>query len=142
MKIIKEFTKFENSSEEFLTDEEVLDIKDIYFDLVDDLNLIVVDFEHELTKPMNSFFKINKQISIGSKLNTKIFSIDIIVRTSGDRISGFAHEVIFNKIKNGFIPYIKRLRTIGYDVEIGSHYLFDVMYGVSSAFGLKIIITK
>ena len=62
MKIIKEFTKFENSSEEFLTDEEVLDIKDIYVDLVDDLNLTVVDFEHELIKSMNSFFKINKQI--------------------------------------------------------------------------------
>jgi hypothetical protein len=140
MKIIKEFTKFENSSDEFLTDEEVLDIKDIYVDLVDDLNLTVVDFEHELIKSMNSFFKINKQISIGSKLNSRVFSIHIIVRTIDDKI-GKDDKVIFNKIKNGLIPYIKRLRTIGYDVEIEHlHMKMDAWNYITS--GLKIIIKK
>jgi hypothetical protein len=140
MKIIKEFTKFENSSEELLTDEEVLDIKDIYVDLVDDLNLTVVDFEHELTKSMSSLFKVNKQISIGSKLNSRVFSINIIVRTIDDRI-GKDDKVIFNKIKNGLIPYIKRLRTIGYGVEIEHlHMKMDAWNYITS--GLKIIITK
>jgi hypothetical protein len=55
MKFIKAFENFEISLEETFSEEEFHEIKDIYIDLVDDLNLTNVDREGQMTKPMTSF---------------------------------------------------------------------------------------
>jgi hypothetical protein len=147
MKFIK---KFEAILEEYFSEEEVSDIRDMYIDLVDDLNLITVDDESELTKSMCSFFKVNKQFSIGNKLNSKIFSINLIIRTADLNdysdyttyaISGPEDRDRYNFVYKNIQPFINRLKSIGYDV-----YKNDLDLKIDSwkyiTSGIKIIITK
>jgi len=126
MKIIKEFSKFENSSENFFTENEVLEIKDLYTDLVDDLNLITVESENQLTKPMCSFFKINSQLSLGNKFNSKVFSINISIRTA--RLDDYDDHVSFatpsksdseryKMVSEQLVPFIQTVKSFGYSIE-------------------------
>jgi hypothetical protein len=126
MKIIKEFSKFENSSENFFTENEVLEIKDLYTDLVDDLNLITVESENQLTKPMCSFFKINSQFSLGNKFNSKVFSINISIRTA--KLDDYDDHVSFatpsksdseryKMVSEQLVPFIQTVKSFGYSIE-------------------------
>ena len=150
MKIIKEFAKFESMEENYFSDEEVLDIKDMYIDLVDDLNLITVDDESELTKSMRSLFKVNKQFSIGNKLNSKVFSINLIIRTAdlNDYYSDYNYAIIspedrdrYNFVNKNIQPFINRLKSIGYDISKNDLDLKIDSWKYITA-GIKIIITK
>lgn len=147
MKFLKEFKKFESLNEDWLSEEEVLDIKDIYLDLVDDLNLNSVEKENELIKSMCSLFKVNK---FSSKLGSKIFSINIIIRT-GDlndysdyttyAISSPEDRERYNFINKNLQPFINRLKSIGYDVGKSDLDLKIDSWKYITA-GIKIIITK
>lgn len=126
MKIIKEFSKFENSSENFFTQEEVLEIKDLYTDLVDDLNLISVESENQLTKPMCSFFKINSQFSLGNKFNSKVISINISIRTADledyqDHVSfatpSKSDSERYKMVSEQLVPFIQTVKSYGYSIE-------------------------
>ena len=150
MKIIKEFAKFESMEENYFRDEEVLDIKDMYIDLVDDLNLITVDDESELTKSMRSLLKINKQFSIGNKLNSKVFSINLIIRTADLNdysdyttyaISGSEDRDKYNFVGKNIQSFINRLKSIGYDISKNDLDLKIDSWKYITA-GIKIIITK
>ena len=92
MKFLK---KFEAILNEYLSEDEVLEIKDLYNDLVDDLDLTSVEHERELNKSMCSLFKVNQQFSIGSKLNSKVFSIHIVIRTLDGCEDQFSYRPIF-----------------------------------------------
>lgn len=154
MKIIKEFAKFESMEENYFSDEEVLDIKDMYIDLVDDLNLITVDDESELTKSMRSLFKANKQFSmdylLGKKLNSKVFSINLIIRTAdlNDYYSDYNYAIIspedrdrYNFVNKNIQLFINRLKSIGYDISKNDLDLKIDSWKYITA-GIKIIITK
>lgn len=126
MKIIKEFSKFENSSENLFTEEEVLEIKDLYTDLVDDLNLISVESENQMTKPMCSFFKINSQFSLGNKFNSKVFSINISIRTADledyqDHVSfatpSKSDSERYKMVSEQLVPFIQTVKSFGYSIE-------------------------
>ena len=126
MKIIKKFAKFENSSENFFTEDEVLELKDLYNDLVDDLNLITVESENQLTKPMCSFFKINSQFSLGNKLNSKVFSIHINIRTADledyqDHVSfatpSKSDSERYKMVSEQLVPFIQTVKSYGYSIE-------------------------
>ncbi len=120
MKIIKEFAKFENSSENFFTEKEVLEIKDLYTDLADDLNLITVDSENQLTKPMCSFFKINSQFSLGNKFNSKVFSININIRTANLDVSfaipSKSDSERYKMVSEQLVPFIQTVKSFGYSI--------------------------
>lgn len=147
MKFIK---KFEAILEEYFSEEEVSDIRDLYIDLVDDLNLIAVDDESELTKSMCSLFKVNSQFSIGNKLNSKIFSINLIIRTAdlndysdyaSYAISGPEDRDKYNFVGKNTQSFINRLKSIGYDVSKNDLDLKIDSWKYITA-GIKIIITK
>lgn len=150
MKFLKEFKKFESLDGDYFSDEEVLDIKDMYIDIVDDLNLTDVKKADELTKSMCSLFKVNQQFSIGSKLGSKIFSINIIIRT-GDlndysdyttyAISSPEDRERYNFINKNLQPFINRLKSIGYEVFKSDLDLKIDSWKYITA-GIKIIITK
>lgn len=126
MKIIKEFSKFENSSENFFTEKEVLEIKDLYTDLADDLNLITVESENQLTKPMCSFFKINSQFSLRNKFNSKVISINISIRTADledyqDHVSfatsSKSDSERYKMVSEQLVPFIQTVKSFGYSIE-------------------------
>jgi hypothetical protein len=147
MKFIK---KFEAILEEYFSEEEVSDIRDMYIDLVDDLNLITVDDESELIKSMCSLFKVNRQFSIGNKLSSKIFSINLIIRTADLNdysdyttyaISGSEDRDKYNVVGKNIQSFINRLKSIGYDVSKNDLDLKIDSWKYITA-GIKIIITK
>ena len=126
MKFIKEFAKFENSSETFFSEDEVLELKDLYNDLADDLDLTSVEHERELNKSMCSLFQVNQQFSIGSKLNSKVFSIHIVIRTldSNDWEDHFSYATLnkqgkqrYDLVSNELNEFIKTLKSYGYTCE-------------------------
>ena len=118
MKFIKEFAKFENSSETFFSEDEVLEIKDLYNDLVDDLDLTSVEHERELNKSMCSLFQVNQQFSIGSKLNSKVFSIHIVIRTLDGWEDIFSDaKQRYDLVSNELNEFLKTLKSYGYDCE-------------------------
>jgi hypothetical protein len=147
MKFLK---KFESILDEYFSEEEVSDIRDMYIDLVDDLNLIAVDDENELTKSMCSLFKVNKQFSIGDKLNSKIFSINLVVRTAElNDYSDYTTYAIsspedrdkYNFVNKNIQSFINRLKSIGYDISKNDLDLKIDSWKYITA-GIKIIITK
>lgn len=149
MKIIKEFAKFENSSE-FFTEEEILEIKDFYNDLVDDLNLNPVEHESELDRSMCSLFKVNRILRIGSTSTSKVFSIQISIRTTdGSDFDDFNSYATLNKqgkqrydlVSNELNGLINSLKSYGYDCEKSDIDLkVDPWKYVTG--GIKIIIMK
>ena len=133
---------------EYLSEDEVLDIKDLYNDLVDDLDLHSVEHERELNKSMCSLFQINQQFSLGS--NSKVFSIHIVIRTldSNDWEDHDSHATLnkqgkqrYDLVSNELNEFIKTLKSYGYDCEKGDIDIkLDSWKYITS--GIKLIIMK
>jgi hypothetical protein len=142
MKFIKEFAKFENSSETFFSEDEVLEIKDLYNDLVDDLDLTSVEHERELNKSMCSLFQVNQQFSLGNKLNSKVFSIHIVIRTLDGLQDQFSHaKQRYDLVSNELNEFLKTLKSYGYDCEKSDIDIKLDSWNYITA-GIKISITK
>lgn len=120
MKFIKAFENFEISLEETFSEEEFLEIKDIYIELVDDLNLTDVDREGQMTKPMTS------HLGCFSKISGEKFKIDINIRTAA--LVGYqdynTYAVLsqedretYNKVMNDVTPFIERIKSMGYQIH-------------------------
>lgn len=145
MKFIKEFTEHKNEvilTESLFTDDEFLEIKDLYTDLVDDLNLTDVESERKMTSPMTSHF--------GYPTADPIFKIDISIRTA--TLIGYQDYDVYavgsqedrdryNFVMNHLRTFIDRMKSIGYDV-----YKRDIDIKIDSwkyiTAGIKISITK
>jgi hypothetical protein len=131
MKFLKKFEAMRSGIRrlnEYFSEDEVLEIKDLYNDLVDDLDLHSVEHERELNKSMCSLFQVNQQFSLGSKLTSKVFSIHIVIRTldSNDWNSEdhFSYAALnkqgkqkYDLVSNELNEFIKTLKSFGYDCE-------------------------
>lgn len=144
MKFIKAFENFEISLEETFSEEEFHEIKDIYIDLVDDLNLTDVDREGQMTKPMTS------TLGWFSKISGEKFKIDISIRTA--TLVGYqdynTYDILsqedgeaYKKVMNDVTPFIERIKSMGYQI-----YKRDIDIKLDSwkyiTAGIKISITK
>ena len=115
MKFLK---KFEAILNEYFSEDEVLEIKDLYNDLVDDLDLTSVEHERELNKSMCSLFQVNQQFSLGNKLNSKVFSIHIVIRTLDGWEDQFSYaKQRYDLVSNELNEFLKTLKSYGYDCE-------------------------
>lgn len=143
MKFIKKYKSFESliysplESSAF-TEDELNDIKDLYNDIVDDLNLEDVKFPSEMTSPLTS------------RLNTlhpyrgNIFEANIDIRTIGQTdslVDRDAANFLTNKIKDKLIPYMVRFRKLGFSASMEDiHIKLDSWNFITA--GIKIKITK
>ena len=115
MKFLK---KFEAILNDYFSEDEVLEIKDLYNDLVDDLDLTSVEHERELNKSMCSLFQVNQQFSLGNKLNSKVFSIHIVIRTLDGWEDQFSDaKQRYDLVSNELNEFLKTLKSYGYDCE-------------------------
>jgi hypothetical protein len=115
MKFLK---KFEAILNDYFSEDEVLEIKDLYNDLVDDLDLTSVEHERELNKSMCSLFQVNQQFSLGNKLNSKVFSIHIVIRTLDGWEDQFSYaKQRYDLVSNELNEFLKTLKSYGYDCE-------------------------
>ena len=115
MKFLK---KFEAILNDYFSEDEVLEIKDLYNDLVDDLDLHSVEHERELNKSMCSLFQVNQQFSLGNKLNSKVFSIHIVIRTLDGWEDQFSDaKQRYDLVSNELNEFLKTLKSYGYDCE-------------------------
>ena len=123
--------KFIKKQSDFISNDDVDEIKDIYLDIIDDIGLNDVNHAREMTNKLDSIFEKNP------------IDISISIRTIGDRFIGFdeSDKIFFNKIKDSLIPSIKRLRTIGYNVRSEELHMKIDSWNYITA-GIKIIITK
>lgn len=140
MKFIKKYESFESQKKIDLAfaEDELNDIKDLYRDIVDDLNLEDVKFPSEMTSPLTS------------RLNTlhpyrgNIFEAHIDIRTIGQTDSLVDRETahfLTNKIKNKLIPYMVRFRKLGFSASMEDIQMkLDSWNFITS--GIKIKITK
>jgi hypothetical protein len=111
MKFLK---KFEAILNEYFSEDEVLEIKDLYNDLVDDLDLTSVEHERELNKSMCSLFQVNQQFSLGNK----VFSIHIVIRTLDGWEDQFSYaKQRYDLVSNELNEFLKTLKSYGYDCE-------------------------
>jgi hypothetical protein len=140
-----EESKFLN--DEIFTDEEYLDIKDMYIDLVDDLGLIDIDIHpcfNSNTTPLMS------TLTWFSKASGGKFMINVIIKTASlddyddydsYAISSSKDRYMYNKVLYDIRPFVQRLKSIGYVV-----YIKDIDVKIDSwkyiTSGIKIIITK
>jgi hypothetical protein len=144
MKFIKAFENFEISLEETFSEEEFHEIKDIYIDLVDDLNLTDVDREGQMTSAMTS------TLGWFSKISGEKFKIDISIRTAdlidytdynSYAISSAEDRERYNLVMKELQPFIKRIKSMGYEISKK-----DIDIKIDSwkyiTAGIKIIITK
>jgi len=139
MKFLK---KFEAILNEYFSEDEVLEIKDLYNDLVDDLDLTSVEHERELNKSMCSLFQVNQQFSIGSKLNSKVFSIHIVIRTLDGLEDQFSYaKQRYDLVSNELNEFLKTLKSYGYDCEKSDIDIKLDSWKYITA-GIKISITK
>ena len=140
MKFIKKYESFESQEKNDLAfaEDELNDIKDLYRDIVDDLNLEDVKSTSEMTGPLTS------------RLNTlhpyrgKIFEAHIDIRTicqTDSLVDRDAAHFLTNKIKDKLIPYMVRFRKLGFSASMGDiHMKLDSWNFITS--GIKIKITK
>jgi hypothetical protein len=144
MKFIKEFEGFEISLEETFSEEEFYEIKDIYIDLVDDLNLTDVDREGQMTSAMTS------TLGWFSKISGERFKIDISIKTAdlNDYTDYDSYAVPnqedrerYNLVMMELKPFIDTLKSRGYQI-----YKRDLNIKIDSwkyiTAGIKISITK
>ena len=139
MKFLK---KFEAILNDYFSEDEVLEIKDLYNDLVDDLDLHSVEHERELNKSMCSLFQVNQQFSIGSKLNSKVFSIHIVIRTLDGWEDQFSYaKQRYDLVSNELNEFLKTLKSYGYDCEKSDIDIKLDSWNYITA-GIKLIIMK
>ena len=144
MKFIKEFAAHKKEVipiETLFTDDEFFEIKDIYTDLVDDVNLTDVSREGQMTIPMTS------NLSYFSKMSGEKFKIDINIRTA--KLEYSASFLVsrkedmekYNSITKDIQPFIDTLKSMGYEVNKSDiDYKLDSWEYVTA--GIKISITK
>lgn len=136
MIFIKEFAEHKN---EGFTDDEFLEIKDLYTDLVDELNLTDVESEGEMTTPMTSHlvWKLFAKIDISIRTATLIGYQDYNVYAVGSQEDRDRYNLVMNHLRT----FIERMKSIGYDV-----YKRDIDIKIDSwkyiTAGIKISITK
>ena len=151
MKFIKKYESFESQEKNDLAfaEDELNDIKDLYRDIVDDLNLDDVKSTSEMTGPLTS------------RLNTlhpyrgKIFEAHIEIRTvqwlsylslpligqTDSLVNRDAAHFLTNKIKDKLIPYMVRFRKLGFSASMEDIQMkLDSWNFITS--GIKIKITK
>ncbi len=141
MKFIKRYKSFESliysplESSAFGEDE-LNDIKDLYIDIVDDLNLQDVKSPSEMTSPLTS------RLNTLHPYRDKVFEVHIDIRTIGQSlVDRDAAHFLTEKIKDKLIPYVVRFRKIGFSVSIGDIQMkLDSWNFITS--GIKIKITK
>ena len=133
MKFIKKFESHKATSKEVIpietlfTDDEFSDIKDLYRDLVEDLNLTSVDRESDmttsLTSKLSTWWKNFTQLDLNG-----ISNIDISIRTA-DLIdyTDYNSYVVpskedrerYNLIMKELQPFIDTLKSMVYEVNKG-----------------------
>ena len=146
MKFIKVFENYFNNT---FSESEFYGIKDIYIDLVDDLNLTDVNSEREMTRSMTSNIDYSYKDQ-SDKMSDKKSRIDINIRTASlDSYDDYGRYAIsstkdkdsYQKVMNVLQPFIKRMESMGYKV-----YKSDIDLKIDSwkyiTGGIKISITK
>jgi len=143
MKFIKEFAAHKKEVipiETLFTDDEFSDIKDLYRDLVEDLDLTDVS-DSGIPLPMDS------NLSYFSKISGEKFKIDIRIRTAklefsaSFLVSGKEDMEKYNSITKDIQPFIDTLKSMGYEVNKSDiDYKLDSWEYVTA--GIKISITK
>ena len=150
MKFIKEFAAHKKEVipiETLFTDDEFESIKDLYRDLVEDLNLTSVDRESDMTTSLTS--KLSTWWNPTSTFNPTrgISKIDINIRTA--KLEYSASFLIsrkedmekYNSITKDIQPFIDTLKSMGYEVNKSDiDYKLDSWEYVTA--GIKISITK
>ena len=155
MKFIKKFESHKATSKEVIpietlfTDDEFSDIKDLYRDLVEDLNLTSVDRESDmttsLTSKLSTWWKNFTQLDLNG-----ISNIDISIRTA-DLIdyTDYNSYVVpskedrerYNLIMKELQPFIDTLKSMGYEVNKSNIDIKLDSWKYVTA-GIKISITK
>ena len=155
MKFIKKFESHKATSKEVIpietlfTDDEFSDIKDLYRDLVEDLNLTSVDRESDMTTSLTS--KLSTWWKNFTQLNLNgISNIDISIRTADliDYTDYNSYAVPskedrerYNLVMKELQPFIDTLKSMGYEVNKSDiDYKLDSWKYVTA--GIKISITK
>ena len=151
MKFIKKFESHKATSKEVIpietlfTDDEFEGIKDLYRDLVEDLDLISVDREPDMTTPLTS--KISTWWKDFTQLNLNgISKIDISIRTAD--LINYTYSVPnqedrerYKLVMNELQPFIDTLKSMGYEVNKSDIDIkLDSWRYITS--GIKISITK
>jgi hypothetical protein len=146
MKFIKEFAAHKKeviSIETLFTDDEFEDIKDLYRDLVEDLNLSDVS-DPSIPLPMTC------NLSYFSKMSGEKFKIDIRIRTASlDSYGDYNSYAVpnqedrerYNLVMNELQPFIDTLKSRGYQVNKSDIDIKLDSWKYITA-GIKISITK
>jgi hypothetical protein len=140
MKFIKKYESFESQKKNDLAfaEDELNDIKDLYYDMVDDLNLVDVKSTSEMTLPMTSMFYTLMPY------RGKLFEIQINIRTI-DQVNSLVDRendhFLGKKLKDLLIPYLKRFRQMGYSVSLDDILIKSDSWNFVTS-GIKIKIKK
>ena len=155
MKFIKKFESHKAISKEVIpietlfTDDEFSDIKDLYRDLVEDLNLTSVDRESDmttsLTSKLSTWWKNFTQLDLNgiSNIDISIRTADLIDYTDYNSYAVPSKEdrERYNLVMKELQPFIDTLKSMDYEVNKS-----DIDYKLDSwkyiTAGIKISITK
>ena len=155
MKFIKKFESHKATSKEVIpietlfTDDEFSDIKDLYRDLVEDLNLTSVDRESDmttsLTSKLSTWWKNFTQLDLNgiSNIDISIRTADLIDYTDYNSYAVPSKEdrERYNLVMKELQPFIDTLKSMGYEVNKSDiDYKLDSWKYVTA--GIKISITK
>ena len=155
MKFIKKFESHKAISKEVIpietlfTDDEFSDIKDLYRDLVEDLNLTSVDRESDmttsLTSKLSTWWKNFTQLDLNgiSNIDISIRTADLIDYTDYNSYAVPSKEdrERYNLVMKELQPFIDTLKSMGYEVNKSDiDYKLDSWKYVTA--GIKISITK
>ena len=145
MKFVKLFENFDNT----FSEDEFFEIRDLYIDLVDDLNLTDVESEREMTRSMTSNIDYSYKDQSGKMLDKKS-RIDINIRTASlDSYGDYNSYAVpsqedserYNLVVKELQSFIERMKSMDYqihkrDIDIK----LDSWKYITG--GIKIIITK
>lgn len=139
MSYIKKYTSFALESEaSAFTEDELNDIKDLYLDMIDDLNLNDVKSTSEWISPMTS------RLNILHPYRGKTFEAHVDIRTI-DQIDSLVDRdtahFLTKKIKDKLIPYMVRFRKLGFSASM-QDIVMKLNSGNFTTAGIKIKITK
>ena len=155
MKFIKKFESHKATSKEVIpietlfTDDEFSDIKDLYRDLVEDLNLTSVDRESDmttsLTSKLSTWWKNFTQLDLNgiSNIDISIRTADLIDYTDYNSyaVSSQEDRERYNLVMNELQPFIDTLKSRGYQINKGDIDIKLDSWKYVTA-GIKISITK
>ena len=155
MKFIKKFESHEATSKEVIpietlfTDDEFSDIKDLYRDLVEDLNLTSVDRESDmttsLTSKLSTWWKNFTQLDLNgiSNIDISIRTADLIDYTDYNSYAVPSKEdrERYNLVMKELQPFIDTLKSMGYEVNKSNIDIKLDSWKYVTA-GIKISITK